>query len=147
MTPDERRDAARVNARLEAEMATFDWSGQGLKFVRTMLDVEPPASPVSAKAALERTMWDDRHYESVPPPGVPFYFEVGRNWHVVLVERSGSTVDKTLVWSTDILRPGRPDLVSIGYIRRNWQAKPQCWVEVLLGARILAPVDHPRKVS
>lgn len=144
MTPDERRDAARLSSRLESEMPTFDWENYCLKFVRTMLDVTPPPGRSSAKSALERTMWDDRHYESVPIPGVPFYFEVGKNWHIVLVERSGSTVDKTLVWSTDIRRRGRVDLVSIGYIRRNWRAKPVCWAETLHGVRLTEPIAHPK---
>ncbi len=144
MTPDERREAARLNCRLEAEMPTFDWEGYCLKFVRTMLDIEPPEGKSSARSALERTYWDDRHYASVPPEGVPYYFAIGKNWHIVLVERSGSTVGKTLVWSTDILRRGRVDLVSIDYIRRNWGAKPQCWVETLHGQRLVAPTAHPK---
>lgn len=147
MTPDERREAARLNSRLESEMPTFDWENYCLKFVRTMLDIIPPPGKSSAKSALERTMWDDRHYESVPIPGVPFYFAVGKNWHVTLVERSGSSIDRTLVWSTDIRRRGRVDLVSIGYIRRNWNAKPLCWTETLHGVRLAAPQSHQPKVS
>lgn len=142
MDPDERREAARVNARLESQMPTFDWEGYCLKFVRTMLDVTPPPGRSSAKSTLERTMWDDRHYASIPPPGVPYFFEVGKNWHVVIVERSGSTVCRTLVWSTDIRRRGRVDLVSIGYIQRNWKAKPLCWTETLHSVRLVSPQGH-----
>lgn len=126
-------------------MPTFDWEGYCLKFVRTMLDVAPPPGRSSARTALERTMHDDRHYDSVPPEGVPFYFEIGKNWHVVLIERSGSTVGKSLAWSTDILRAGRADLVSIDYIARNWGAKPKCWSETLHGVRIIDPVSHPNR--
>lgn len=125
----------------QARRETQDWRGFCLRFVRTCLGV--PAKQASAKAAWDAVAPADRHHDDTPPPGVPVFWAVGRFGHVALSAGGGR------VWSTDILRSGQVDLVSIATITRAWDADYLGWAETLNGVRVHTrpPVEAPPRVS
>lgn len=106
------------------------WRNLCQKFTRTALEAGPGAP--SARAAWQslegtgkRRRWNPEH---PPPMGVPVYFRLNTPfWHVAL------SAGKGYVWSTDILRPGHVDKVSIAYLERRWHAECLGWTTAING--------------
>lgn len=109
------------------------WHNLCQKGTRTALGA--PGGAVSAKAAWQslkgtgkRRRWDPEH---PPPVGVPVYFRLDTPyWHAAISAGNGD------IWSTDILRRGRYDKVSIGYLERRWHAKCLGWTTEINGKRV-----------
>lgn len=113
-------------------------NGLCLEFTRTTLDTGPKYG--SAKEAYSHVAPGDRHGGAEPPPGVPVFWKVGTWWHVAVSAGGG------YVWSTDILRKGKVDKVTIGYISRRWGATYLGWTETLNGKRVYtAAAKIPRQ--
>lgn len=109
---------------------TTNWRGMCLKFVRTTLGI--PSRDPSAIVAWRRTHPADRHGGKTPPPGVPVFWKVGQYGHVALSAGRGR------VYSTDIVRSGRVDLVAIDTITKRWGAEYLGWTETLNGQRVIS---------
>jgi hypothetical protein len=112
------------------------WRGLCLQFTRTMLGV--PSRDPSAIAAWKAVPKDQRHPNSVPPPGVPVFWQGGTYGHVALSAGDG------YVLSTDIRRAGKVDKVKIELIGQRWGYKLLGWTESLNGRRVWSP---PKPVS
>jgi hypothetical protein len=128
-----RRRGALVYARLQHKQGGPVWHNLCQKFVRTALGAGP-GSP-SAKAAwqsLPQKRRRDTHTPTrKPPAGVPVYFRMNTPyWHAALSAGRG------YIWSTDILRPGRVDKVSIRYLERRWNAEYVGWATHINGRRV-----------
>lgn len=106
------------------------WAGLCQKGVRIALGAEPGAP--TAWAAWQDCPEEDRHPVGGkhPPAGVPAYYRVGAWGHVGLSAGHG------LIWSTDILRRGLWDKVSIPYIERRWGATYVGWTDTINGRRV-----------
>lgn len=117
-------------ARAEMLNPTRDYEGLCLKFTRTMLKI--PRAARTAREAWEDTDPSDR-YKSAAPAGTPEYWEVGTNWHVGLSAGGGQ------LFSTDIKRRGRVDLVPRELIAQRWGAKRLGWAATLNGVRVWSP--------
>lgn len=109
------------------------WHNLCQKGTRTALGAGPGAP--SAKAAwlgLEGT-GDRRRYnpEHPPPFGVPVYFSMNTPyWHATI------SAGKGFVWTTDAVRNGRYDKVSIGWLERRWHCKCVGWTTSINGKRV-----------
>lgn len=112
------------------------WDHLCLKFVRTCLGVPPRYS--SARVAWSHVAKSDRHGGSTPPPGVPVFWSPN---HVALSVGGG------YVESTDILREGLIDRVSIDYITRHWGLRYLGWTETLNGKRVYTAPAAPARVT
>lgn len=113
-------------------------NGLCLMFTRTALGVDSGAG--SAIEAWHDVKAANRHGGKNPPPGVPVFWKVG-TWGHVAVSAGGG-----LVWSTDILRKGKVDKVSIDYLSRRWGATYLGWAETLNGERVYtAAAKVPRQ--
>lgn len=109
------------------------WRNLCQKGARTALGA-PGGSP-SAKAAWESLAGTGkrRHYnpEHPPPLGVPVYFKMNTPyWHVAISAGGGA------IWSTDILRAGRYDKVTIAYLERRWHARCIGWTTAINGKEV-----------
>jgi hypothetical protein len=126
-----RRTAVRLMRARHKEGSAI-WFNLCQKAVRTALGAGPGAA--SAKRAwLDSDREDRRAYrEDKPPPfGVPVYFKMNTPyWHVALSAGRGK------VWTTDVVRRGRVDKVSIAYIERRWNARCIGWLTTINGRRI-----------
>lgn len=113
-----------------------DWTGMCLMFVRTCFGVA--ALYPSAGVAWQHTT---RRHTTTPPPGVPVWWTGGRSGygHVAISAGSG------YVWSTDAVRRGKVDRVSIGSITRNWGLSYQGWSEDINDVRVYTPPVRPPK--
>lgn len=107
------------------------WRNWCQRFVRVALGAD-----VGAPTA--RTAWlhlppEDRHGVGGkhPPAGVPVYFRLNNlSWHAAL------SAGKGVIWSTDILRAGHVDKVTIPYLERRWGAVYLGWAESVNGRRV-----------
>ena len=111
----------------QRDKRTEDWTRMCQNFVRTSLDV--PAYYGSARKA-----WDARvrPHGGTPPPAVPVYFRTrSKWWHVALSAGGG------YVWSTDALRTGHVDKISIKALAAKWNAPYLGWDEYCNRQRIL----------
>jgi hypothetical protein len=107
------------------------WANLCQKFVRISLGAGP--GEPSAHAAWVHLPEADRHGVGGkhPPAGVPVYFRLHTPfWHAAL------SAGKGLIWSTDILRRGHVDKVTIGYLERRWHADYLGWAESINGRRV-----------
>jgi hypothetical protein len=77
-----------------------------------------------AKQDYDLTPNNRKHHMDVKnaPLGAQVYWATGRWWHTALVVGAGG-----LVASTDVLRPGRVDLVNFDLISHKWNAKCMGW--------------------
>jgi len=114
-------DEAIARAKREHEHPTRSWYHDCQQFTRTRFGVGPGAA-TAKKAWLTN---DKRHTSWPPPPAVPVYFQLDNPWwHATISNHTRGDV-----WSNDILRPGKIDLVGIGFIESNWGAHYLGWTE------------------
>lgn len=135
MTSDEelshRRQHANAFAREQHLHGGADWHNLCQKFVRTACGAGP--GQPSAKAAWLHLPHEDKHGVGGkhPPLGVPVYFRLNTPfWHAAL------SAGKGYIWSTDILRRGHVDKVSIPYLEQRWHAEYLGWAEQINGRRV-----------
>lgn len=110
-----------------------DWENDCQMFVRMALGAPGGVEFATARLAFLAIPLEDRHPVGGkhPPAGVPGYFRTRtRNWHV------GLSAGKGEIWSTDILRRGHIDKVTIPYIERRWGAVYIGWPESINGRRV-----------
>jgi hypothetical protein len=113
----------------EARSPSRDWTGYCLMWVRTMLGI-----PVKYPSAIKA--WEgaaDKHTSGNPPEGVPVFWRGGNFGHVALSAGGGK------VYSTDIRRRGKVDLVPITEIRDRWGYTYLGWATDLNGVDITLP--------
>lgn len=127
-----RRRAVRW-ARDQHEHGLPIWRNLCQKGTRTALGA--PGGAASAKIAWQELAGTGkrRRYnpEHPPPEGVPVYFKMNTPyWHAAI------SAGKGYIWSTDILRPGRYDKVSIAYLERRWNAECLGWTTFINGKRV-----------
>ena len=98
----------------EIKNPSRNWNALCLMFVRRCFNV-------AAKYPDARTAWANakkKHKTSDPssiPSGVPVFFDTTSKWdHVVLSIGGGKCI------STDALRKGKPDIVSIASLAKSW---------------------------
>lgn len=134
-TPHPRRAAARAWSRKESAHPTRNRFEECLRTVRIALGI-----PSGADWAIHA--WDAAdpaysHTAKIPEAGTPYFFKgAGKFGHIVLVETPGHDIRSTTVWSTDIKRHGKVDLVTIGYIEDHWGMKGLGWTTRLNGVDI-----------
>lgn len=121
--------SALARARDEHTDPTRSWAGYCLMFTRTCLGI--PAVHPDADAAWNSA--EKRHSTGTPPAGAPVFWAVGEHGHVALSDGKGN------VWSNDILRRGRIDLVAISTITNRWNARYRGWAEDLNGHDVSFP--------
>ena len=118
-------------ARRQVEHPSQNWLGWCLKFCRLCWGLPllgiPNANAGWAGAVRRRTTV--RH--GYPPPGALVFWAVGKFGHIALSAGGG------LVYSNDILRAGKIDLVSIGKITSGWKAIYRGWTSDYCGAATL----------
>lgn len=98
----------------EIKNPSRNWNALCLMFVRRCFNV-------AAKYPDARTAWANakkKHKTSDPssiPSGVPVFFDTTSKWdHIVLSIGGGKCI------STDALRKGKPDIVSIASLAKSW---------------------------
>lgn len=126
-----RRKAALEFALREHHAPTRWWENDCQMAVRMALGAQ--GGIASARLAYLALPAEDRHGAGGkhPPAGVPAWFRLNTPyWHVALSAGRG------LIWSTDILRTGRWDKVSIPYLERRWNAHYLGWSESINGRRV-----------
>lgn len=127
-----RRDAARAWMRKESAHPTRDRQNECLRTVRIALQI--PSGADWAIHAWQAADPEWSHTAMIPQAGTPFFLMgSGKFGHIVLVETAGKTVDATTIWSTDIKRAGKIDLVTIGYLRKKWGMRKLGWTTRLNG--------------
>lgn len=127
----ERRLRAVQFARREHERGPSIWRNLCQKFVRTSLGA--PGGAASAKAAWQGLRDEQKRGPGnrKPPRGVPVYFRLDTPyWHAALSAGNG------YIWSTDVIRTGRVDKVSITYLERRWDAEYLGWATHVNGVRV-----------
>ena len=115
MTKNIRTGAAAIAwAKNEIKAPSRNWNALCLMFVRKSFNV-------AAKYPDARTAWANakkKHKTSNAssiPAGVPVFFDTSSKWdHIVLSIGGGKCI------STDALRKGKPDVVSIASLAKNW---------------------------
>lgn len=100
------------------------YEGLCLRAVRSALNV--PSLYPDAHAAWDGVPASDR-FRTLPPPGKPIFWRVGKHGHVALSCGFG------VCWSTDILRRGKFDVVPLAFIEDRWGAAFLGWSESLNG--------------
>lgn len=108
------------------------WFNLCQKAVRTALGAGP-GSPSAKRAWLDANPKHRRPYDPdrPPPHGVPVYFRMNTPyWHVALSAGRGR------VWTTDVIRRGGVDKVSIAKIEARWNAECVGWLTHINGRRI-----------
>ena len=114
------------NAYDEHVSSSRDWEGYCLSFVRTCLDV-----PAKYSSAYQAWLHASGRHSSASPVGVPVFFKGnGPYGHIALSAGNG------LVWSTDVRRRGKVDLVSEDSIVEKWGQTRLGWSETLNGVRV-----------
>lgn len=134
MTPEKlrkRRLRAVRRARREHQRGAPVWRNLCQKFVRTMIGA--PGGAASAREAW--LAYPDEQNRGPgnrrPPIGVPVYFRLDTPyWHAAL------SAGKGYIWSTDIIRKGRVDKVSIAYLEHRWNAEYLGWATHSNGVRV-----------
>lgn len=131
VVPSPRRAAARAWMRKESKTPTRDRLNECLRTVRIALGI-------GSGADWAIHAWNQakgyRHSIKIPEAGTPYFFlGAGKFGHIVLVDTPGKTINSTTCWSTDILRKGDVDLVTIGYIKKHWGMKGLGWSTRLNG--------------
>jgi len=140
MTPLQRRRRRRLRkrrlaivrrARRESLTGNAIWRSLCQKFVRTMCGA--PGGAASARNAWQS--YPPRQTREPgnrrPPMGVPVYFRLNTPyWHAAISAGAG------YIWSTDIVRWGRVDKVSIDYLERRWNAEYLGWATHSNGVRV-----------
>ena len=96
----------------ERKHGVAKWSGLCQKFSRSCWDINPGYA--SAKDAWNAQAPAHQHHDRTPPPGALVYFLGGQYGHATFSAGGGH------IYSTDILRAGRVDLVTISTIERKW---------------------------
>lgn len=122
------KEALAVAAKEHAS-ASRNWTGYCLIFVRTTLGVS------SRYPSAENAYWNSRYKmgtSHTAPAGVPIWWTNGRYGHVALSAGDG------YCWSTDILRTGKVDKVSIDYITRSWGQTYRGWTRDINGVIVAA---------
>lgn len=114
---------------------TQDWYGLCQRFTRLALSC-PQGAP-SAAAAWDDVPEDLQHTWYYPPVGVPVYWSGGKTGygHAALSDGNGQ------VWSTDILRKGKVDLVHINLIHNRWNLTYLGWTETCNGTVVYTNPD------
>jgi hypothetical protein len=111
--------------RQESLHPQHDYTDECLVSVRTALGI--PALYPTARAAWSYVPVARRHAHTVPPPGTPCFFQTSNSaWHITLAD-----VHPWWVWSSDIKRKGKIDLVSKDLIESRWGASWLGWTELL----------------
>lgn len=131
--------AAIAWGKAEIKRPSRNWNALCLMFVRKCFNV-------NAKYPDARSAWANakkKHKTSNPnsiPSGVPVFFDTTSKWdHVALSIGDGKCI------STDALRKGKPDIISIASIARNW-GPLLGWSEDLNGVTVYtAPAGKPTK--
>lgn len=127
-----RRLAAIAWMKKESAHPTRDRQNECLRTVRIALNISSGAD--WAIHAWQAADPEYSHTAMIPEAGTPFFLiGSGKFGHIVLVDVPGKTVDKTTVFSTDIRRPGKIDLVTIGYLRKKWGMRKLGWTTRLNG--------------
>lgn len=127
----ERRRRAIQAARYEHEHGEPVWRNLCQKFTRSMLGA--PGGAPSARVAWRELPASRRRDvgNRMPPAGVPVYFQMDTPyWHAALSAGRG------FIWSTDIIRRGQVDKVSITYLERRWNATYVGWATEINGVRV-----------
>lgn len=125
---------ALARALAEHKQPTQNWHGMCLRFVRTMVGI-------AAKYDEAEDAWTGarkRHTNATPPAGSAVFWAGGEHGHVALSAGSG------YVWSTDILRRGGVDKVSIGTVASKWGYRLLGWTEDLNGVSLQLVQPPPR---
>lgn len=133
-----RRKAALEFALREHRDPSRWWENDCQMFARTALGAPGGEIFDTARKALGQIPPADLHPVGGkhPPAGVPAYFRTHTPfWHVAI------SAGKGLIWSTDILRRGRIDKVSIPYLEDRWGATYIHWTESINGRRVWPKVD------
>lgn len=112
---------------IESLRPTASYEGLCLRGVRTALSI--PALYPSAIKAWEAVPGDERN-RTLPPPGKPIFWALGKHGHVALSCGFG------VCWSTDILRRGKFDVVPTALIERRWGGRYLGWSESLNGVSL-----------
>jgi len=110
------------------------WSGLCQKFARSCWDINPGYA--SAKDAWNAQNPKHQHHDRTPPAGALVYFLGGQYGHATFSAGGGH------IYSTDILRAGRVDLVTISTIERKWGLKYAGWTDHQ-GDNLTLPVAQP----
>lgn len=122
--------AATSNAKHQQTNPSQNWHDLCLKFVRTVLQV--PAKAPRAIDAWHAVPDGHQHGWYNPPAGVPVFWSGGSSGagHVALADGHGH------VYSSDILRDGKVDLVPIATIHAKWGLTYLGWTESLNGVLV-----------
>lgn len=126
-----RRKQALRYARDQHKNGPSIWHNLCQKFARTALGA--PGGAASARLAWLGLTDRQRRGENnrTPPAGVPVYFKLNTPyWHAAI------SAGKGYVWSTDIVRIGQVDKVSISYLERRWNAEYLGWATHINGHRV-----------
>lgn len=132
----DRRADALAFAQAQCTDPTEDWYQLCQRFVRTALSC--PSGAGSAAEAWEAVPEAEQHTWYYPPAGVPVYWKGGTSGygHAALSDGNGN------VWSTDILRKGKIDLVHINLIQNRWNLIYLGWTETCNGVVVYTNPDH-----
>lgn len=117
-------------AKKESRDPSRSWLGWCLAFTRTCWGIKPTGIP-DANAAWE--LAKKKHADGTPPAGAPVYWKVGRFGHIAPSAGSGK------VYSNDIVRRGKINLVDMDEIARQWGATYRGWSEDYCGIDL--PLD------
>lgn len=122
--------AALKKVAAESAHPTQVWAGLCLKMVRTMFGAA--ASSPTAYDAWKAIPSKYTHTWYNPPAGVPVYWKGGSQnaGHIAISDGHGN------VWSSDIKRHGKVDLVPIGLIHSEWNLTYLGWGEMVNGVRV-----------
>lgn len=121
---------ALANAKALSAAGTSVGSGLCLANVRKAYGIG--AEYPSAITAFDAVPSEYTHTWYNPPAGVPVFWSGGSagDGHIAIADGNGN------VWSTDIKREGKWDLVPIAEIHSNWGLKYEGWTEILNGVRV-----------
>lgn len=107
--------------------------GLCLENVRKQYDIAADGT-LTAFIAWQHSMVkpDATHTFYKAPAGVPVFWSGGSagDGHIAIADGHGN------VWSTDILRPAKWDLVPLGLIASKWNLKPLGWSSRLNGVTV-----------
>ena len=121
----------------QRKKASQDWSGLCQKFSRSCWDINPGYA--SAIIAWNAQSPEHQHKDRTPPPGALVYFAGGQYGHATFSKGNG------WIYSTDILRKGKVDLVNISTIEKKWGLKYLGWTDTQ--GKIKLPVGtNPKPV-
>lgn len=126
---------AKALATAHADMVNDTELGEGMCLKNVRLWLEVAAEYPTAIAAFKGAGNLDQHSWYNPPAGVPVFWSGGSTGagHVALADGLGN------VYSTDILRKGKCDLVPIATIHARWGLTYQGWTETLNSVVVYLP--------